>query len=98
MDAHSTTRHVEVCQYRNCLGNGSGEVLAALQGQSLAGVTVTGTGCLGQCSIGPTVHVLPDQVWYCRVKESDVAAIADYLRGGVPVKRLLHPRFHPNFW
>ncbi len=53
--------------------------------------------CMGQCSAGPNVQVLPKTIWYCRVKAEDVPEIIEQHRqGGDPVKRLLHPRFHPQ--
>ena len=91
-----TSRCVLVCQYRSCQKNGSAAVLEAFQAARLPGVTVRGCGCQGQCSTGATVRVLPDETWYCRVKPSDVPAIAQqHLQNGRPVARLLHPRFHP---
>jgi (2Fe-2S) ferredoxin len=90
-------REVLVCQYTNCLGNGSAEVLAEFLQHPLPNVTVTGVGCQGQCNIGPTVRVLPDEIWYCRVKPADVQEIIQqHLKDGKPVDRLLHPRFHPK--
>lgn len=84
-----------VCQYRSCARNGSAEVLEALRA-AVPGVLVTATDCLGQCSSGPTVKVMPDDIWYCQVRGPDVEAIAtQHLYGDEPVKRLLHPRFHP---
>lgn len=87
-----------VCQYANCTKNGSAEVLAAFQAaEPIPGVTIETTGCLGQCSIGPTVRITPDEIWYSRVKASDVPKIVnEHLRGGNPVRSLLHPRFHPD--
>lgn len=91
-------RQVLVCQYVNCVANGSQEVLAAFQANSVEGVEVFEVGCQGQCNMGPTVRVLPDEIWYCRVKPEDVPAIVEqHLRQGKIVDRLLHPRMHPNF-
>lgn len=91
-------RRVLVCQYRNCLNNGSAEVLEAFQAHPLPGVTVVTTSCLGQCSTGPTVVISPDETWYCRIKATDVPAIVEqHLFGDKPVASLLHPRFHPQY-
>lgn len=60
------------------------------------GVFVSATDCMGQCASGPTVQVAPDGFWYCRIKPDDVSVIVkQHLQGNQPVKRLLHPRFHP---
>lgn len=89
-------RCVMVCQYRSCTRNGAAEVLAAFQGATPAGVFVSSSDCMGQCASGPTVRVMPDGYWYCRVKPSDVPAIVQqHLRQDQPVTQLLHPRFHP---
>jgi (2Fe-2S) ferredoxin len=56
---------------------------------------VQGCDCQGQCNLGATVRVLPDQVWYCRVRAADVPEIIEsHIRGDRPVDRLLHPRLH----
>lgn len=92
-------RQVLVCQYINCLGNGSAEVLAAFSALAIPGIVVIGSECQGQCNMGPTVRVLPDEIWYCRVKPQDVPEIVEqHLQQGKPVDRLLHPRFHPKFY
>lgn len=54
--------------------------------------------CQGQCNLGTTVRILPDEIWYCRVKPTDVSAIAQsHLENNQPVDRLLHPRIHPTY-
>ncbi len=94
----ASQRCVMVCQYRSCLANGSAEVLAAFQAADVPGVTVIGTGCQGQCSSGPTVRIVPEETWYCRVKPSDVPVIMEqHLQGGKPVEAKLHPRIHMHF-
>lgn len=92
-------RQVWVCQYINCQNNGSAEVLAAFSEHPVPDVTIVGSACQGQCNMGPTVRVLPDQTWYCRIKPSDVPEIVEsHLKNGKPVERLLHPRMHPRFY
>lgn len=92
-------RCVVVCQNTSCLRNGSAEVLQAFRDAKCSGVTVNPSGCLGQCSSGPTVRVSPDEIWYCRVKPTDVPVIVEqHLKGGEPVEAKLHPRIHPRFY
>jgi (2Fe-2S) ferredoxin len=94
----SCDREVLVCQYVNCVANGSPEVLAAFQAHPLPQVKVTGCPCQGQCNMGATVRVLPDETWYARVKPEDVPEIVEqHLNQGRPVERLLHPRFYPRY-
>lgn len=87
-----------VCQHQSCLRNGSAAVLAAFEAQQFPGFAVRGSGCQGQCNMGPTVRVTPAEIWYCRVKPSDVPAIVEqHLKGGKPVEALLNPRIHMRF-
>ncbi|HIK19064.1 MAG TPA: (2Fe-2S) ferredoxin domain-containing protein [Leptolyngbyaceae cyanobacterium M33_DOE_097] len=91
-------RQVLVCQYTNCVANDSQAVLAAFQANPVAGVEIAASGCQGQCNMGTTVRILPDETWYARVKPEDVPEIVEqHLKLNQPVDRLLHPRFHPRF-
>lgn len=91
----SDARCVQICQNKSCRKLGAANVLAAFQ--TAAEVEVVGCGCLGQCGNGPIVLVLPEQVWYCRVRADEVGAIVDrHLRGGKPVQSMLYPKFHPQ--
>lgn len=85
-----------ICQHRSCQRNGSSEVLAAFrQADKPKGVMIAESDCMGQCGSGPTVRVMPDDVWYCRVTAADVPRIIEqHLQNGKPVQDLLHPRFH----
>jgi (2Fe-2S) ferredoxin len=41
------------------------------------------------------VRILPDDIWYCRLRPGDVATIVEQHFGqGKPVSVYLHPRFH----
>ncbi|MGQ4649613.1 NAD(P)H-dependent oxidoreductase subunit E [Lyngbya aestuarii] len=87
-----------VCQYRSCLAAGSAEVLEAFNNAEVENFQVKGTGCQGQCSIGPTVRIVPEETWYYRVKPSDVPVIVEeHLKGGKPVEAKLNPRIHIRF-
>lgn len=86
---------VLVCQYRSCLAAGAAAVLTAFEAAELTDYQVSGTGCQGQCSCGPTVRIIPEETWYCRVNPSDVLVIvAEHLKGGKLVEAKLHPRIH----
>lgn len=90
-------RYVLVCQYRSCSRSGAAEVLQAFQSGMPAGTFASGSDCMGQCASGPTVRVMPDGTWYCRIRPGDVAAIVEqHLYYDQPVKSFLHPRFHPR--
>ena len=89
---------VTICQHRSCARNGSEQVLAAFQQQQPDRVMVSGCECQGQCGSGPTVRVMPANVWYCQVKPEDVTTIIEQhlTEGGEPVEALLNPRFHQS--
>lgn len=91
-------RHlVMVCQNRSCLRSGSDQVLREFQRHSCSQRLVSASGCMGQCGSGPMVRVFPEGSWYCRVRPQDVAEIVQqHLDRGQPIRRLLHPRFHPS--
>ena len=91
-------RFIQVCQYRSCRRFHSDAVLATFKQKAEADLMVSASSCLGQCGSGPTVRVAPDNVWYCRVRSADVDEILEqHIHQGKPVKRLLHPRFHPDY-
>ena len=51
------------------------------------------SSCLDECGTGPTVCVMPDQVWYAGVQTEDVGEIIEsHLVGNRPVTRLLLKR------
>jgi (2Fe-2S) ferredoxin len=90
-------RCVLVCQHRSCERNGAIAVLAAFRAAKVTNVLISASDCLGQCASGPTVQVMPDQVWYCRVQPDDVPLVVEqHLHANQPVAKLLHPRFHPQ--
>ncbi len=77
--------------------NGAANVLAAFRAAAPTGVFVSSSDCMGQCASGPTVRVMPDGSWYCRIKPGDVETIVQqHLEADQPVQSLLHPRFHPS--
>lgn len=90
-------RCVMVCQHISCQRNGSAEVLKLFEKQNIPGVTIVPSGCMGQCSSGPTVRVTPDEIWYYRVLPPDIPQIVQqHLIEGEPVQSKLHPRIHPR--
>ncbi|MCA1994293.1 MAG: (2Fe-2S) ferredoxin domain-containing protein [Coleofasciculus sp. S288] len=91
-------RCILVCQHRSCQAAGSAQVLAAFEKADTNGFTAKGTGCQGQCSSGPTVRIVPEETWYCRVQPNDVPTIVEqHLKGGKRVEAKLHPRIHMRF-
>ncbi|WP_019499180.1 (2Fe-2S) ferredoxin domain-containing protein [Pseudanabaena sp. PCC 6802] len=88
-------RQVFVCQNRTCRKDGSERILAALKAQSPANVEVIACGCLGLCGAGPMILVTPENMYYWRVRKSEVPVLIEqHLIGGKPVKSMLHPRLH----
>ena len=96
-DARALEKTVIVCQNRTCLKDGSAQVLAALEAYDLPEVTVLASGCLGQCGSGPMVLVMPEQIWYSRVRSSEVPILVqEHLTGNKPVQAMMYPKFHPK--
>jgi len=88
-------RRVLVCQNRTCRKQGATKVLAAFQDLPVTDVAIVPSSCLGECGNGPMVLVMPEKVWYGRVRPDEVPAIVErHLRGGKPVAAMLYPKFH----
>jgi (2Fe-2S) ferredoxin len=95
-------RHIFVCINQRppnhpkgcCQSKGSIEIAQALgeaiETNGLADHTaLAGATCLGPCTLGPTVVVYPEGVWYQGVKPEDVPEILEeHLKNGRPVERL----------
>ena len=91
--------YVLVCQHQSCATRGSLAVLAAFQAADLPkNVQVVATGCQGQCHLGVTVRIIPEETWYCRVQPEDVLPIVkQHLHLGKRVETKLHPRIHFSY-
>ena len=77
----------------SCLDRGAAGVFEALREEQgarlLTNVKVVASGCVEGCLSGPTMLVVPDNVWYGGVTEADVPAIVEqHLIGGEPVEML----------
>ncbi len=91
-------REIVVCYGTGCLAAGATQVEVALKkGLAEADLDVKvrplikTTGCRGFCSRGPLVVVLPDGLFYQRVKPADVADIIQTtIVENQPVERLLY--------
>jgi len=101
----AATRRILVCAGTGCLVNGSLKVyegfVQALKNSGLnaivelkkeeEGVFVSRTGCQGFCQIGPLVTILPEGIFYTKVKPADVAEIVETtVKKGDVVERLLY--------
>jgi (2Fe-2S) ferredoxin len=77
----------------SCLDRGANDVFNAMRDELgrrlMTNVKVVASGCVEGCLAGPTVLVVPDNVWYGGLTEADVPAIFDqHLVGGEPVEML----------
>jgi (2Fe-2S) ferredoxin len=98
-------KHVFVCtQMRppghprgSCGSNGSAALFQEFQQQfekrgMWGKYAVTGSGCIGPCSLGASVLVYPEGVMYgVKSKEDVTAIIEEHLLGDRPVERLKVP-------
>ncbi|MEP7213594.1 MAG: (2Fe-2S) ferredoxin domain-containing protein [Acidobacteriota bacterium] len=97
--------HVFVCNGKSCSAVGAAEVKAEFErelkeknlrfGKESKGrnpdgtILLTDCGSVGFCSIGPTVLVYPENVWYAQVTPADVHEIVEeHLEKGNVVKRI----------
>ncbi|MGB3654652.1 MAG: (2Fe-2S) ferredoxin domain-containing protein [Rivularia sp. (in: cyanobacteria)] len=88
-------KFVQVCQNRTCKKQGAVKVLAAFEANPVPEVTVISSSCLGQCGNGPMVLILPEKVWYSKVRPSFVKMVVEqHLLGGNKVKQMLYHKFH----
>ena len=89
-------RRIHVCGGTGCTSSGSPKLIARLEAEIKAAgleneVEIVKTGCFGLCALGPIVIVHPENSFYSRVKEEDIARIVnEHLKGGTPVKELLY--------
>ena len=80
---------------RSCCADRGGrefmETIAKRIAQSgLDNVTVTESGCMERCELGPTMVIYPDAVWYSYANQDDIDEIIEsHLKGGKPVDRLV---------
>ncbi|MFA9422741.1 MAG: NADH-ubiquinone oxidoreductase-F iron-sulfur binding region domain-containing protein [Sedimentibacter sp.] len=96
MKNKTKNRKILVCCGTGCLANNSYDVytkfLDKLENTQIE-VTpqVKSTGCNGLCEKGPVVKILPDEISYFKVKESDVDEIVEktILKGEI-INRLLY--------
>ena len=105
----AVTHRVLVCAGTGCLVNGSMKVyeefVRAVEGSGLnaivelkkeeEGVFISKTGCQGFCQIGPLVTILPENIFYTKVKPKDVRDIVETtLVKGEILHRLLYIEPH----
>ena len=83
---------------KKCCAGGGGQQLFDFAKQRVhelalnqpGGVRVSCSGCLGRCSLGPSVVIYPEAVWYHPTSEQDVEQIIQqHLLGGEIVTDLL---------
>ena len=61
-----------------CAGGGSEDIRAELKARVKAlglPVRVSKAGCMGRCATGPTVVIMPDDLWFGGVSMSDIDTI-----------------------
>ena len=97
MNEKQSSKKVLICLGRSCRKYDSEQVFAAFKQDLLPEIELVPVACLGQCGNGPMILVEPEKedVWYYQVSADEVPrVIKQHLRGKVPVKEMLYPKFH----
>lgn len=99
-EKNSQNRAILVCTGGGCIASGSLDLLTAFK-HSLAemklDIPVLGTGCMGPCSKGPVVRILPENILYQHVSATHVEQIiTEHIVNGKPVESLLFMNDHPE--
>lgn len=89
---------IVVCHGTGCMANGSAKITKAfkdaLKGSGIDAKVMPGiktTGCQGLCALGPLVQIMPQGLFYNRVKPADVEEIVQKtIMEKEPVERLLY--------
>lgn len=98
-------KEILICAGTGCLSAGAEEIEAklleelakrGLSDQFPVKEVIKKTGCLGPCSLGPTMIILPEKVIYGKVQVADVVKIVDehLLKGQVVEELLLEDQNH----
>lgn len=86
------TKHLFVCENKRDAGDfcgASGERIRErlkeeVKKRGLASqIRVSRTGCLDVCAEGPNVLLMPDNLWFKKVKDADLEAILEKAIGGL---------------
>jgi len=80
IDSAKYDRTLLFCSGSGCVSSNCGEVRDALIAElEAAGLTdsvqLSLTGCIGICDVGPRLTVMPDGVFYCKLKPEDMKKI-----------------------
>lgn len=91
-ESQSSQMSVHVCTGGGCIASGSLETVSALEKavqEAGLSVQVKKTGCMGPCSMGPVVRVLPSNTLYEGIT-SDIAPriVSEHLVGGTVIAEL----------
>jgi len=66
-----------------CMNRGASELYPILKTaikEAMTDVRVSRTGCLGRCSTGATVVIMPDDIWLGEVTIDDIPEIVQMVR------------------
>lgn len=83
-----------ICYGAGCISSDCREVkeafITALENEKLMSkVRINLTGCMGACSLGPTLIINPGNILYCSLKPSDMRGIVkDHIKKGKIVEKL----------
>ena len=84
-----------ICGSNDCFLTGSNALKAALETeigkQGLTDIQIVETGCIGSCSLGPVMTVLPEEIFYMKLRPEDAPELVEsHLVNGNPIERLMY--------
>lgn len=90
MATTSDLHYVFVCQGKNCIAKGAGEMLIQIRARLADNDSfrVVPFICFGACTASPNIAVFPGRLWYSMVTPRDVEGVVACIRRGEEMPEL----------
>jgi len=96
---------INVCYGAGCISARCAEIHeeleAALEAHGMRDkVKLNQTGCIGACDLGPSIYILPDDVYYCKMTKPDVwRVVQDHLiEGSIVVDKCYYDKVQGEYY
>jgi sirohydrochlorin cobaltochelatase len=90
MSTTSDLHYVFVCQGKNCIAKGAGDMLIQIRTRLADNESfrVVPFICFGACAASPNIAVFPERLWYSTVSPEDVEQVVALIRRGEEMPEL----------